>query len=503
MRLLIDNWISVRWEGGLKQISLQKLLTTATPYHLALPRDDMELATLQLLVSLVQVVAQPPSAAALRQRAQSPMSEAEYGELIEGYADSFDLQHSSKPFMQVIDPKAKETTPIQKLYIGLPEGVNHAFFNDPGEISLVCGSCAAIALFNQASNAPGFSGRHKAGLRGGGKLNTFLSGKDLRETLWLNVLHSGAAKELLPDADNDVLCWESPITAGERITAQKIGLRRGLFWQPLRLKLEATELDAPVSCGHCGLNTETAYSGFWCETDFKFEVQGLWPHPHSPRCWNIKKQERDNERYLSFNQLTPGWTQLNQYALSYETAKDGNVRAPVIDQFEDVFLDQTHDRMVLLVAGYATKPPQPIILARRHELFSMPSDWDDKKIWVEKSIKSALAVNGLLGKTTFMFSESVFGEKKKRNKVVSKKLKEKSQRIFCQDTEAEVHKLLQTFGCRKESRKVSEDFLYLCKQSARNIFEELSRPYLHSPEGLKQYAIDKRSLNSGLKKIEL
>ena len=488
--LIVSSWIPVRSTSGIEQISLQKLLTTATPYHLALPRDDMELATLQLLVSLVQVVAQPPSAAALRQRAQSPMSEAEYGELIEGYADSFDLQHSSKPFMQVIDPKAKEITPIQKLFIGLPEGNNHAFFNDPGEITLVCGSCAAIALFNQASNAPGFSGKHKAGLRGGGKLNTFLSGKDLRETLWLNVLHSGAAKELLPDADNDVLCWESPIAAGERITAQKIGLRRGLFWQPLRLKLEATELDAPVSCGHCGLNTETAYSGFWCEADFKFEVQGLWPHPHSPRCWNIKKQEREKERYLSFNQLTPGWTQLNQYALSYETAKDGNVRAPVIDQYEDVFLDQSHDRMVLLVGGYANK--QAAILERRHELFSMPMEWQSNKGFLERAINAAIAVKTALRGRAYYFGKETGAQ-----------IHEQAERTYYQQTESMIHELLKSFSNRKEGRLVAESFLDQCKGLARDIFEELSRPYQHSPEGLKQYAIDKRSLNSGLKKIEL
>ncbi len=63
--------------------------------------------------------------------------------------------------MQTRNVQAKEATPIQKLLIGLPEGNNHAFFNEVGEVKQLGSMVAAIALFNQASNCPSFGGSFK------------------------------------------------------------------------------------------------------------------------------------------------------------------------------------------------------------------------------------------------------------------------------------------------------------------------------------------------------
>ena len=162
MNLLIDKWIPVRNGGRFSQITLQQLLTSEADYRLALPRDDMETGALQMLISLVQVIATPETPTQLRLRASSPLSEEEYLRSCENWLDRFDLMHDTCPFMQVVDPdlEAKKITPIQKLFVGLPAGNNHALFNEPSEISEVCCSCATVALFNFASNAPGYSGRN-------------------------------------------------------------------------------------------------------------------------------------------------------------------------------------------------------------------------------------------------------------------------------------------------------------------------------------------------------
>ena len=486
--LLVFNWIPVRSSGGLQQISVQTLLTSEQQFHLALPRDDMELGALQLLISLVQVIAPPMAASDLRQRVKSPLAAQKYQRWSEPFVNSFDLQHAETPFMQVTNPNTADITPIQKLFIGLPAGNNHAFFNEPGEIEAVCSGCAAIALFNQASNAPGFSGKHKAGLRGGGKINTFLAGESLRETIWLNVLNQAAVATLLPDAKRHELCWMDPIQPGEKIAAQTIGLARGLFWQPLRLKLESSPQS--ITCDHCGWDSTTAYTGFRCEADFKFEVNGQWPHPHSPRVWNIKNEQREKERYMSFNQLVPGWTQLNQFVLDIETTRAGNVRAPVIDQFEQVFLEQTHDRMVVLIGGYSNK--QAAILERRHEVFAMPADWAVNKQWLMKAIEAALAIKTVLRGRAYYFG-----------KETGAKIQDQAERIFYQQTEHKVHELLRAFSHRKEGKQAVTDFVADCKKLARTIFDDLSKPYQHSPGGLAQYAKDRYSLNIGLKKVEI
>src|SRR5690606_19002972 len=149
MNLLLDNWIPVRGSSllGLKQI-LCESDDIARQRQLALPRDDMELACLQLLISLVQVALAPPNRQAWIERMTKPLTEAEYDSAVESLADWFDLDHPKHPFMQIRGVSASDPTPIQKLLVGLPEGNNHTFFNAPGEACHLGPAAAAIALFN-------------------------------------------------------------------------------------------------------------------------------------------------------------------------------------------------------------------------------------------------------------------------------------------------------------------------------------------------------------------
>ncbi|MBN2569845.1 MAG: type I-E CRISPR-associated protein Cse1/CasA, partial [Deltaproteobacteria bacterium] len=51
MNLLTEQWIPVRplTGGGLEKISLRELLCGEKKWEICLPRDDMELAAMQLL----------------------------------------------------------------------------------------------------------------------------------------------------------------------------------------------------------------------------------------------------------------------------------------------------------------------------------------------------------------------------------------------------------------------------------------------------------------------
>ena len=487
MNLLTDKWIPVRDGGTFSQITLQQLLTSEADYQLALPRDDMETGALQMLISLAQVIAIPETPEQLRERATTPLSEVEYLGACENWLDRFDLMHESCPFMQAVNPGTNNITPVQKLFIGLPAGNNHALFNAPGEINEVCCSCAAVALFNLASNAPGFSGKHKAGLRGGGKISTFAAGNNLRETIWLNVLSREAVTQLLPDAEDQEFCWVSAIEQGQEILAGSIGINRGLFWQPLRIRLSVQ--DKASACHHCGHSTQTVIDGFRCEADFKFDVVGQWPHPHSPVEWSIKDGEK-KERYLSFNQLVPGWTHLNQFVLNHASEKEGNARAAVIKQFDDVFLERSHPRLIIYVAGYANK--QAAIQERRHELFAMPKEWQDNKQAIEKAVKIALEIKRLLRGQLYYFG-----------KEAGAWVHVLAERQYYQQTEYRIHALLRSFDNRKTRRSARQEFTDRCMATAREIFESHTAPYRHSPQGLKQYAIAKARLNAGMRKIEI
>ena len=485
MDLLQSPWIPVREEAAVSHISFEQLLCSPNYYQLSLSRDDMELATLQLLISLAQCIFTPKDRSELVQRVRQPLVPETYQPAIERYSAWFVLDHPQYPFMQSRGVKAKEVTPIQKLFIGLPEGNNHALFNDKGEIVAVCGSCAAIALFNQASNCPSFGGGFKASLRGSAPITTFAAGKHLRETLWFNVLSQDRVADLLvPQHINNVPVWVDPIPARGKIHAYEIGLLRGLFWQPARLELLATT--GPQRCDACQQTAEWVYSGFRKEK-FVYDIEGLWPHPHSPKRWDIKKEAKERERFLSFTTQAPAWTQLNHCAFGQtHDTKEGSEPSPIVTQFHQVFNIQRR-QLILLVAGYRNN--QASVLERRHELFSMPQDWDNQTPYVEHGIKYALAVKQELRSKLYGFA-----------KQVGPNVHETAERQFYHATEPFIHELLRNMDYR-EGKAVFADFKDQVTRLAREVFESLTAPYCHAPKGLKYFLMFKRNFEAALAKL--
>lgn len=482
MDLLQAAWIPVRADSGAERVTLQQLLCSDVRYQLRSHRDDFELASLQLLISLVQVLLPPADRSQLRQRLAEPLAVDSYHNGIQPYHDGFRLDHPRHPFMQSRGVKATDVTPVQKLFIGLPEGNNHAFFNDRGEISRVCGSCAAIALFNQASNCPSFGGGFKGSLRGSAPITTFAAGEHLRETLWLNVLLPEYLPEF-PDAThvNNSPVWIDPIVARTKVYAHQIGLLRGLFWQPARVELVA---DAdPRQCDACRCDAEQMYSGLRKEK-FVYELEGIWPHPHSPRIWDIKKSGPDRERFLSFTTSAPAWTQLNYCSLPQEDKKSGSVPSPIVKQFRDVF---PRRRLNLLVSGYRVN--QASVIERRHELFSMPQDWSRNAQRVETAIHYAIDVKQELRNKLYGFA-----------KQVGPGLHEIAERRFYHASEPMIHELLRDMD-RREGKAALLEFKQRIDRLARNLFETLTEPYRHDPEGLKFFALFRGSFERALAKL--
>lgn len=296
MNLLEDPWIPVRANHGVGTFQLLTyralLCEPGQSWQISLPRDDLELACLQLLVCMTQVMFLPEDDAALRSHIAQPLLPQEFDAGVSPCRDWFDLDHPTQPFMQTRGVRADKYTPIQKLLIGLPEGNNHAFFNEVGEIGKISAPLAAIALFNQAANANSMGGGFKGNLRGGTNpyltpVNIFVAGRDVRETIWKNVLTESRVRANLPGwqrwSDTDLPTWVKPIAPDEPATA--IGLCRGLFWQPARLEL--TPGGKPGSCDVLDCYQGQVYRSFKKE-QFRFSVTGLWSHPHGAKTAILK-----------------------------------------------------------------------------------------------------------------------------------------------------------------------------------------------------------------------
>ncbi len=375
MNLLKDPWIPVRTDGGTGTFCLltyQQLLCEAGNWQVSLSRDDMELACVQLLVCMTQVMFLPENDKELRTRIASALSAADFAAGVKSCQDWFNLDHPTQPFMQSRGVKAIEDTPIQKLLIGLPEGNNHTFFNETGEVRNLSAPLVAIALFNQASNCPSFGGGFKGSLRGGAPITTLVYGKDLRETIWRNVLTRPRIAERqidMPDFEQDQPTWIKPILGKSTIHWNEIGLVRGLFWQPARVELVKSEALAP--CDMLGGEPTLGYTGFRCEK-FSFTVEGVWPHPHGAMTMNLEKDPP--VKFASFTTTAPAWTLLSEFVVPNNTsgARQGSTPAGPIIQANEL----GEGELNLLIGGYRTK--KALVLERRHEMMSLAKEWRDE-----------------------------------------------------------------------------------------------------------------------------
>lgn len=502
MNLLEDAWIPVRTEGGagdFRLLTYLELLCGPGIWQVSLPRDDLELACVQLLVCMTQVMFLPEDDRTLRKRLAEPLSRKAFDVGVAPCREWFDLDHPRQPFMQSRGVEAADDTPIQKLLVGLPEGNNHAFFNEVGEVRNLSGPVAAIALFNQASNSPSFGGGFKGSLRGGAPITTLVAGKtaNLREMVWLNVLTLPRIQERLPrwtlDYKRDQPTWVKPIRERQTIRWSEIGLIRGLFWQPARVELVRAQMATP--CDILGGASGPAYSGFRKEK-FSFTVEGLWPHPHGAMVANTKSGSLE-WKFASFTTAAPAWTLLSEFVVPRDVnapdAKEGCVPAGPVTQAGKF----SEGGLYLVVGGYRTN--QASITERRHELMSLAQGWNDEKgrlrklVELGKDIKSALR-----GKLYF----AVQGSKDKGLKGIGAPIHDIAEKLFYARTENAIHETFSNKDTFREWMTARSNFVDRLANQGRTIFEELTDPYAKKPELIPVIAWARRSLNADLAKLK-
>lgn len=534
MNLLKDQWIPVRPlpTGRPEKISLRQLLCGEEKWEVCLPRDDMELAALQLLVCITQTLIIPKKAAELKQRIAKPLSETEYNAAIEPYDDWFRLDHPKYPFMQVCGVAAKKVTHMDKLMAGLSGAENCCFVNEPDLAAQLCGGCTAIALFNQASCAPSFGGGNeggfKPGLRGSSPITTLLQGTHLRQTVWLNILYEGQLDQRIPwycKAKSQKPTWVDPIKKAENIHVEQIGLIRGLLWQPAHVELIPPEKMNICSC--CGFMSERIYRGFLKE-QFGFNVMGTWPHPHSPRLMIRNKSEID-EKFVTFRDGTPSWTQLSRFVVSRRFSDGlvaGQQPAAVVLQARQMYGDKS-DHLHLLIGGYRTSKAS--VLERQHEVVTLNHGWERHTITINQLVNQAIGYRDAIYKALYIFVHGIpakdnGGEmlkgalrgkdkEKDRIRIFFRKAdeaapKDKKSRLylvaerqFFRKTEPAIQETLARIDFSNPAPALDrmQDSL---KHTVRDLFDESVRPYLQDPELIKTMAVARRTLNKHLRNLE-
>ena len=515
MNLLKDRWIPVRKGSRFEQISYKDLLCSEHPeLQVALPRDDLELACIQMLAAMTQIIFIPKDKKELRERVKTPLLEKEYDEGVEKYKDWFDLDHPKSPFMQTRGIDGKFTS-IQKLLPGLPEASSdsdtaHCFFNTIDEVRSLDKGITAIALFNIANGSPSFGGGFMNGLRAYSPIITLIKGNSIRETIWQNVLDKNSIDSIYPWFNAPDVCdaptWVIPIHEKEEIHAHKIGLLRGLFWQPILIEMVSGNAMCDFQCGE----KQNVFIGFK-KKKMGYKYISTWPHPYSPRMNDSEHGSNiePSKSYLTFNSDSPIWTQMNELLFSNQDQNTpGLIMSPVIRQYGDLFPDKKLD---LIVGGYLLKKKgQAKIHIRRHELLGLPAQWNSNYCDNLKSIPIVgLAFLDALVESIAIIKVGV-GMKKTKNKKNKEKelprigekilIDKTAEREFFHLTEPLIHRMLRE-NSLQEFIKAKNAFLDDLSRICFDIFDRVTRPYTHKPELIGTVALARVKLNGLLNKL--
>ena len=485
--LLTENWIPVQQQGQFETISLKRLLCKDEDWQICLSRDDMELAALQLIVCLVQVVFMLDDEDGLLDAYNEPMSEAVYDIGIEPFMEWFVVLHLEYPFMQRTDVKSNKIKSVQALLTGLPEKTStsvssHEFFNEIKDVNSLNIELATIALFNRAINSPSEGGGFKSSLRGGAPATTLIVKERLRQTIWCNILTKETVQTRYPNfalnPENDLPTWIDPIVPNSDFYSYQIGFRRGLFWQPAKINLVIDESQV------IGIKTEKM------NYKLKDEPAHRWLHPHSPKKWSGLEESR-KEKYLSFATTAPAWTQLTTILIKEDMEKEGREPSLVISQYRNLFRGES---IQLIMGGYRNN--QAKIEQRRHELLSLAKGWDNEngQEHIKHFVSLGLSYKTELRKKLYGLAKKIGGE----HGLIG--LSDKGQELFYQQSESLIHSLIAQMDWQQADQKMGT-FKSSLNQLCRDIFDQLVLPYEHDPKFQKAIVGSRAGLTAALKKI--
>jgi CRISPR system Cascade subunit CasA len=495
MNLLTDAWIPIQQQGSYHKIGLQQLLCGEQTGELCLPRDDMELACLQLLCAITQVLFMPKDKKELGRFIQQPLTLEIYAEASKDKLEWFDLDHPKTPFMQTKGVSGKPNS-ISKIMAGMNDGTNKTFLNDESLSEALCQSCAAIFIFNHAVNCPSWCGGVKAGIRGATPATTLLLAENLRRTVWVNILNNEYL-ETHGYHDQQEFCWLDPINQtgevnkikkGKDVNLILMGLRRGLFWQPAHIELISEPIE---KCSCCNCVTNKGYKSYIFEK-FSYEYIGSWRHPYSPRVFEINNGNKEF-KFVSYKDKTPMWTQLPQIIFDGSDAKGGSEIAPVLEQLYSFYFN---GKLSLCVGGYECS--KATITKRHHDSLFFSTDWQQHREQYFNIITTGLGYKKALRDAIYCFVCNSIISPSKNNKARISNICSEVDSIYYSDTEDLVMNSLS-----KLASGIEDDFLEKeLKGVVLRIFNQKTQPYSHEPKMLKALALARRSLHKSLQDLE-
>ncbi len=305
--LLTDSWIPVSRQSGKQEYISPNGITahyTDDPIvALNAPRPDFNGALVQFLVGIVQTACPPANESEWRRQFANPPSPDDLKKAFGQFTHAFNLDGDGPRFMQdlELDEKTGELNQIDHLLMEMPgaqtldKNTDHFLKRDT--VKRICPRCCAMALLTLQTNAPSGGRGHRTSIRGGGPLTTLVIGRNLWETIWLNVLtkdvflrYGNADKK----NDSDIFPWMGPTRTsekkGQETTSQHVHPLQ-LYWgMPRRIRLESGRSPEKKPCDLCE-STESDLTAQYRDKSYGINYKGAWRHPLTPYFVDEKSGE--------------------------------------------------------------------------------------------------------------------------------------------------------------------------------------------------------------------
>lgn len=355
--LIEERWIPIRRESGvICRIAPWEIVDLDDPpIEVCSVRPDFNSALTQYLIALFQTVMMPEDDVEWLELLESPPSLDALHEKVASVSDAFELFSSGNMYMQDRSVCDSESKPIMNLLITTPGGntiaLNKDFFTKREDcIGSLCASCAATALSEMQFIAPVGGKGLRSSIRGSSAITTVVCGRNLWETVWLNVLSPVDMRKVggdNPDASPFPWMWGE----GPGVIVPEGRSPATVYWAMVRRIL----FDEPFfgECALCG-------SKGMCVSHYRELNYGSthpsWMHPLCP----IREKDGDfipvpmSSRARNFDQ----WVAMAYERVESDRHPSLTVGRAMINRTD--IKDIIGDRYRLWICGYDNKQALPL-----------------------------------------------------------------------------------------------------------------------------------------------
>lgn len=293
------NLIRNQWMPVIRQDETEEVIA---PYELTdnldvnpivsfnAPRADFNGSLIQFSIGLVQTTMAPKDNEEWRRGFNNPPSTEKLKSIFEAVSHNFNFDGNGARFMQDYELREGDALQIDKILMEMPgENTitsNRDHFLKRDTVKKMCIPCCITALFSLQINAPSGGQGNRTSLRGGGPLTTIVTGGNIWQTTWLNILPEEEFKrfgDFSKTDPRDIFPWMGPTRTSEKkqVTTPQDVHPYHMFWSMPRRIYVDTDKTESGDCDICGSNQENLVTAY-VSKNYGTNYGGAWRHTLSP-----------------------------------------------------------------------------------------------------------------------------------------------------------------------------------------------------------------------------